>query len=85
MGSEVNIKISDVKAEDLLVVDEGFPCVCAGPVKVERDLSGDLYFACAEGRHYLDGQLDDDAETLIGIVSHRAAQPTNPTAQGDEQ
>lgn len=64
------MKLSDLKAGDVIVLDDGFLCAPAGPVTVEVDeRNGVPYFRCNfEGgsRHYLDGQEDGDGE-LIGV------------------
>ncbi len=65
-------KVSEVKAGDLLVTDNGFTCIKAGKqVKVEQAEDG-LYFKCAHGRHYLSGQIDDlegmSEEHYIGLT-----------------
>jgi len=58
-----------------LIADGGFTCLADGDVcKVRKDEHG-LYVACAEGKHYLDGQLDEDGENYVGFLnlSHDAA------------
>ncbi|MGE5510330.1 MAG: hypothetical protein ACM31O_03650 [Bacteroidota bacterium] len=69
------LKLNDVKVGDRLIADGGFECLHAGEVCiVKADPRGKLYVACRpEGvrepisRHFLDGQLDTDGETLIGF------------------
>jgi hypothetical protein len=60
-------KEADVKAGDKLVADDGFTCI--EPFKtltVEEDDHG-LFVSCAEGHHYLDGQLED-GDHYIGLT-----------------
>jgi hypothetical protein len=64
------VKITDIKPGDVLIADAGFTCVEAGPVAIEEDENGELYFLCSEGRHYLDGQTDDGV--VVGL-SHLKA------------
>lgn len=47
-------------------LDGDFTCCPAGPVTLRLDKEG-LYFPCAAGHHYLDGQLQEDCDTLIGV------------------
>ena len=60
-------KLSELKEGDKLIADGDFTCLrSAGSVKIKKDHAG-FYFECSEGQHYLDGQLDDDGEHLIGL------------------
>jgi hypothetical protein len=60
-------KLDELKEGDKIELDAGFTCHTAGIVTVCRDEnSGELYFACDQGRHYLVGQVDND-DRLIGI------------------
>jgi hypothetical protein len=59
------IKLSDLKAGDTIIADGGFTCMEAGPKKVYAADDG-LHVLCNKGRHYLEGQLDDDG-TLVGL------------------
>ena len=61
------MKLSDLSEGDIVVVDGGFTCREAGEVMVYEAVDG-LYFECEHGRHYLDGQEDDDGN-LVGISS----------------
>lgn len=49
----------------VLIADGGFTCMRPGAKIVRRGPHG-LYVRCGCGRHYLDGQLDDDGR-LIGL------------------
>ena len=60
------MKLSDLSAGDTIVLDGGFTCCEAGEVTVHEDDLHDLYFECEHGRHYLDGQEDDDGN-LVSI------------------
>lgn len=62
------MKISDVNPGDFVKTDNGFTCMSEGEIKkVQKDNVG-LFIECKEGKHYLDGQIDDDEETLIGLI-----------------
>jgi hypothetical protein len=62
-------KLSEIKEGDVLIADGGFTCIPEGrDLPVESDPDGKLYFLCQEGRHYLDGQLADDGDTLVGLT-----------------
>lgn len=62
------IKIDDIHPGTVLIADGGFTCLRCGDTRsVERDDKGEPYIRCDNGRHYLDGQEDDDGN-LIGLV-----------------
>jgi hypothetical protein len=54
---------------DRLVADGGFTCMSKGDVKeVKRDAAEGFYVDCADGKHFLDGQVDDwGTGHLIGL------------------
>ena len=59
--------LKNVKPGDRLFTDGGFTCMEAGELKVvRRDEGGQLYVACRDGKHLLDGQNDGDGK-LIGV------------------
>lgn len=63
------IKLDDVKPGDKLVCDAAFTCADPGfAYAVRRDeKTGELFINCRSGRHYLDGQKQDDG-TLAGMA-----------------
>lgn len=59
-------QIADVHEGTKLIADGGFTCLKAGAaVTVERGADG-LFVPCADGKHFIDGQLDDGDE-YIGL------------------
>lgn len=59
--------IKDVTAGTKLVCDGGFTCIAAGStLEVQASDTGNLYVPCRHGRHYLDGQTDDDG-VIVGL------------------
>lgn len=61
-------KLSELKAGDYIQTDGDFTCRhpwALGMVHVDDD--GCLYITCDKGDHWLDGQLDDDGDTLVGV------------------
>lgn len=59
--------LADVKAGDVLIADGGFTCLNDGDhCTVMKDDKDELFVCCAAGKHYLDGQLDDDGR-LVGL------------------
>jgi hypothetical protein len=57
-------KLFAIKAGDQMVTFGGFSCIGADTVvQIERDQTG-LYFACADGRHYLESQIDRNGYCL---------------------
>ena len=67
------MKLSDLKAGDIVTIDSGFTCMKAGNHLVHSDVHGQLFLKCDDGRHYLDGQEDFDTGELIGIVAKEKA------------
>jgi hypothetical protein len=58
-------KLSEISTGDMIEIDGGFTCQKAGRYMVHFSKKGP-WFMCDDGRHYLDGQADDDGY-LIGI------------------
>jgi acyl carrier protein len=81
------LKLADVNVGDVLICDDGFTCVPAGQlVGVFADRNDTLCFACGDGEHTLDGQLNIDG-TLAGLMRAPAAveivaAPTKLTTKG---
>ena len=48
-------------------LDGGFTCHKQGCVTVHVDSSDRSYFECDEGKHYLDGQCDDDSPHCVSV------------------
>ncbi|HEY1630818.1 MAG TPA: hypothetical protein VGF56_05850 [Rhizomicrobium sp.] len=78
------VKIQDLKAGDRLIADEAFTCLkeCT-VVTVEYDaevalVQGDdhagFYVACADGQHFLDGQVDDEKGIVVGFSRAETAE-----------
>lgn len=60
-------KIGEVHRGVALRTDNGFTCLPANARRIVRaDEFGELWIACRCGRHYLDGQLDDN-DQLVGL------------------
>ena len=52
-------KESEVTEGTVLEAESGFACLPEGATrKVHKDFTG-LWIACRNGRHYIDGQLDN--------------------------
>jgi hypothetical protein len=69
--SRPHVKVSEVAAGDWLMPDAAMSdCMEHGKlVEVKADGDGDLYVDCAEGKHSLDGQLDeiDGVDVYVGF------------------
>ena len=50
----------------LIQLDGGFFCHHAGVVELKKDERG-YYFTCSMGKHYLDGQVDDHTNKVVGV------------------
>lgn len=61
------VKLTEIRAGDILVADAGFTCMSAGEKLVQADRYGELYISCSSGRHYLNGQLNDSGQ-LVGLT-----------------
>lgn len=64
-------KVSETVEGDVLVTDCGFTCMQPGvekEVKLFRvpDASGGLYLDCQNGKHFLDGQINNHDE-YVGL------------------
>lgn len=59
------LKLTEAKAGQIVSIDRGFDCHSGGLELLNKDEKG-LYFSCAEGKHYIDGQCDDGIH-CIGI------------------
>lgn len=66
--------LAEVSAGKRLIADGGFTCLIEGEVcEVHEDPARGLYVGCSEGRHYLDGQLNEDDQVVgFSIVEERA-------------
>jgi len=73
------LPVSEVKVGAKLVCDAGFlvnedkngkPCGCLQPGQVVKvhDRGDGLFVYCADGEHYLDGQLDETNENYVGFL-----------------
>ena len=60
------MKLTDLKAGDVVELDDGFDCMLPGLATVQADGHGKLFVPCSAGKHFLDGQLRDDG-TLAGV------------------
>jgi hypothetical protein len=57
-------KIFAIRPGDRMVAYGGFACVAAGAVVTIETDAGGLFFRCADGRHYLESQVDERGECL---------------------
>lgn len=57
-------KLSELRAGSNVIVDDSFTCMKPWSKHVVR---ADKSIDCDCGRHGLDGQLQDDGDTLIGV------------------
>ena len=65
---------ASTRAGDFVVTDAGFDCLAANTRhKVEADADG-LFVRCADGQHYLEGQLSDDETAYVGLYPSRPAE-----------
>jgi len=62
---DIMVKFEELKPGLEILVDGGFTCMNPGKYRVKVGKKG-FYLRCVEGKHYLDGQLDDNYN-LVGI------------------
>lgn len=64
-------RFGDISKGVRLRADGGFNCIVEDSVlAVELDERNELFVPCGAGRHYLDGQLDDDGRCVgFSLVS----------------
>lgn len=79
MSKMRTVRLSELKAGDIVVADADFPCMAAGRKTVEAD-EGGLFVPCSAGRHYLDGQIHCEShggedDTLIGLFLPPSEEP----------
>ena len=60
------MKMTDLKHGDKLVADGGFTCLIKNQVVMVNDAKDGKFVHCRAGRHYLDGQEDEDG-TIVGF------------------
>lgn len=61
-------RLSQLQIGDQVQVDAGFRCIPSGKtLQVAADPSGNLFIQCTAGMHFLDGQMDVDHDTLVGV------------------
>jgi len=57
-------KLFAIREGDYMVTFGGFSCIAVGTIVfISRD-SGGLYFDCADGKHYLESQIDENGYCL---------------------
>jgi hypothetical protein len=62
------MNIRDAKAGMKVKADGGFTCLKGGAIRtVSIDKQGFPWIRCAQGSHYLNGQLSDEDGTLSGL------------------
>ncbi len=80
------VYLADLEDGDLVVADDGFTCISRGVHTVHDDPatpgSCSLYITCADGKHFLDGQLEDDGSLsglsrYFGPIGVKAGQPVH--------
>lgn len=59
-------KLSELKAGDVVRVT-GFTCLNDGEKKAVKFLQEVPYVECSQGKHFLDGQLDENGR-LVGVT-----------------
>lgn len=76
------IKITDIKAGDVLIADGGFTCIRKGAECIVRGEGRRMHVLCDQGEHYLEGQVGEHGtiigfsmrDTLIGFSLREEAQ-----------
>ena len=61
-------KLFAIREGDFMVTFGGFSCIAGETIVVIRRDSGGLYFACADGQHYLESQVDENG-FCVGLTA----------------
>ena len=56
----------DVQEGDIVRIT-GFTCIKDGETREVKSGGNGLYIDCSSGKHWLDAQIDDNTQELIGI------------------
>lgn len=54
--------VEGTKEGNLVMVDGDFICIKNGAIRAVKKIKDSLYIQCTHGKHYLDGQLETDAD-----------------------
>jgi hypothetical protein len=60
-------RLSQLMPGDEVQCDGGFTCLPNKAVATVKEDSDGKYISCDHGKHYLDGQLETDGDSLIGL------------------
>lgn len=60
-------KLSQLKVGDTIEADGDFDCILDKQICLVDKSSDGFFVYCGQGKHFLDGQLDKDRDTLIGF------------------
>ena len=64
-------KLSDLRPGDKISLDDDFTCMSGNKI-VQQDTNGELFVSCRQKGHWLNGQLAEDREHLIGIYHFKS-------------
>lgn len=76
-------KLSALQDGQHVILDTGFTCHKSGLTQVHKNYKGEFFFKCKCGTHFLDGQLADDGDHLIGVYPIRRLAAIAATIQRD--
>jgi len=62
---------TEMKLGDRLVADGGFTCLQEGEICEVKQEDDELYVECEAGKHFLDGQLNDEDTAYVGFLKER--------------
>lgn len=60
-------RLDALSVGDSVETDDCFTCRKVGQVSKVKIDEGRLFIDCADGKHFLDGQLQDEGDALIGV------------------
>ena len=61
------LSVADATAGDRVEVDAGFTCIGTEEQRMLGLDDDGLFFECADGRHYLAGQINDAGTHYVGV------------------
>ena len=60
-------RLDALEVGDSVETDDCFTCRPVGKVSKVRMIEGRFFIPCSDGKHFLDGQAQEDGVTLIGV------------------
>jgi hypothetical protein len=63
--------VKEIFDQDSLEAADGFDCISPGDIKTVYEDESGFYVHCAHGRHYLEGQLNEEGTEYVEFYAVR--------------